>query len=94
MQAPPLTGPIVFVLIARALAWNSTNVAVLIAICCGGFLRTMEALTLQRHQITTHSSCILLTLSIAKTGKRTGETQSVTNDDTLLTSIINRLLCL
>ena len=76
MEAPPLTGPIVFALIPTSLAWNLTDVAVLVAIGYGGFLRTMEALTLQRHQITAHISCILLTLPITKTGKRTGETQS------------------
>ena len=31
-QAPPLTGPIVFALCATALAWNLTDVALLIAI--------------------------------------------------------------
>ena len=35
------------------------------------FLRTMEALTLQRFQITAHNSCVLLTLPATKTGKRT-----------------------
>ena len=87
LQAPPLAGPIVFALIATALAWSLTDVAVLMAIGYGGFLRTMEALTLQRHRITGHST-------ITKTGKRTGETQSVIIDDPLLISIINRLLCL
>ena len=94
MQAPPLTGPIVFALIATALACNLTDVAVLIAIGYGGFLRTMEALTLQRSQITAHSSCVLSTLPITKTGKRTGETQSVIIDDLLLVFIINRLWCM
>ena len=42
LQAP-LTGP--FALMATALAWNLTDVAVLIAIGYGGFLRPMEALT-------------------------------------------------
>ena len=70
---------------------DKTDVALLIAIGFGGFLRTMEALTLQRFQITAHISFILLT---TKTGKRTGETQSVIVDDPLLVSIINRLLCL
>ena len=68
--------------------------ALLIAIGCGGFLRTMEALTLQRFQITAHNNCVLLTLPATKTGKLTGETQSVIIDDPLLVSIINRLLCL
>ena len=54
---------------------------------------TMEALTLQRSQITAYSSCVLLILPITKTGKRTGETQSVIIDDLLLVSIFNRLLC-
>ena len=67
--------------------------ALLIAIGFGAFLRTMEALTLQRSQITAHKSVILLTPPATKTGKRTGETQSVIVDDTLLVSIINRLLC-
>ena len=94
LQAPPLTGSIVFALTATALAWNLTDVAVLIAIGYGGFLRTMEALTLQRHQITAHGTCILLTLHVTKTGKRTGEIQSVIIDDLMLVSIISRLLCL
>ena len=67
LQAPPLTGPIVFALIATALARNLTGVAALVAIGYGGFLRTMEVLTRQRHQITAHSSCNLLTLPITKT---------------------------
>ena len=46
LQAPPLTGAIVFALMATALAWNFTDVAVLIAIGYGGILTTMEALTL------------------------------------------------
>ena len=79
---------------ATDLAWNLTDVAVLIAIGHGGFLRTMEALTLQRSQITARSSCVLLTLPIPKTGKRTGAPQSVIIDDLLLVSIINRLLCM
>ena len=54
----------------------------------------MEALTLQRHQITAHGTCILVTLPITKTGKRTGEIHSVTIDDLMLVSIIARLLCL
>ena len=66
LQAPPLTGPIVFALMATALAWNLTNVAVLIAIGYGGFLRTMKALTLQRHQITAHGTCFLMTLPVTK----------------------------
>ena len=64
LQAPPLTGPIVFALLATALAWNLTDVAVLIAIGYGGFLRTMEALTLQRHQITAQGTCILASFSV------------------------------
>ena len=55
---------------------------------------TMEALTLQRHQITSHGTCILVTLPITKTGQRTGEIQSVILDDLILVSIITRLLCL
>ena len=93
-QAPPLTGPTVFALCATAFAWNLTDVALLIAIGFGGILRTMEALTLQRFQITAHNSFSLLTLPATKTGKRTGETQSVVVDDPLLVSIINCLLCL
>ena len=93
-QAPPLTGPIVFALIATALALNLTDVAVLVAIGYGDFLMTMEALTLQRHQITAHGTCILVTLPITKTSKRTGEIQSVIYDDFMLVSIITRLLCL
>ena len=58
------------------------------AIGYGGFLRTMEALTLQRHQITAHGTCILVTLPTTKTGKRTGEIQSVIVNDR-----ISRLLC-
>ena len=58
LQVPPLTGPNVFALIATTLAWNLTDVAVLIAIGYGGFLRTMEALTLQRSHITANSSCV------------------------------------
>ena len=38
----------------------------LIAIGYGGFPRTMEALTLQRHQITAHGTCILVTLPPVK----------------------------
>ena len=87
VQAPPLTGPIVLALVATSLAWNLTDVAVLIAVGYGGFLRTMEALTLQRHQITAHSSCILLTLPITKTGKRSDYRRPHAR------SIINRLLC-
>ena len=83
-----------FVLMATALAWNLTDVAVLIAIGYGGFVRTMEALTLQRSQITAHSSCVLLTLPIPKTGERTGKTQSVSIDDLLLVFIIIRWLCM
>ena len=94
VQAPSLTGPIVFALMATALAWNLTHVAVFIAIGYGGFLRTMEALTLQRHQITAHSTCILVTLPITTTSKRTGEIQSVIIDDLMLASIITRPLCL
>ena len=94
LQAPPLTGPIVFALIAAALAWHLTDVAVLIAIGYGGFLRTMEALTLQRSQITAHSSCVLLTLPITKTGKRIWRNSNVINDDLLLVSMINRSLCM
>ena len=94
LQAPPLTAPIVFALLATALAWNLTVVAVLIAIGYGGFLRTMEALTLQRHQTTAHGTCILVTLPTTKTGKRTGEIESVILDDLMLVSIITRLLCL
>ena len=94
LQAPPLTGPIVFALVATALAWKLTDVAVLTAIGYCGFLRTMEVPTLQRHQITAHGSCILLTLPISRTGKRTGETQSVIIDDPMLISTANRLLCL
>ena len=66
LQAPPLTGPIVFALSATARAWNLTDVALIIAVSNGGFLRTMEALTLQRSHITAHSSCVLLTLPITK----------------------------
>ena len=43
--------------------------------------RTMEALTLQRHQLTVHASCVLVTLTSTKTGKRTGEAQSVIIED-------------
>ena len=84
---PSLPGPMVFALIATALAWSSTDAALLMAVGCGVFLRTMEALTLQRHQITAHSSCILLTLPITKTSERTGEAQSVIVDVLLLISI-------
>ena len=89
-----LTGAIVLALCATVLAWNFTDVALLIAIGFGGFVRTMEALTLQLFQITAHNSCVLLTLPATKTGKRTGETQSVVVDDPLLVSVINRLLCI
>ena len=63
-----------FDLIATVLARNLTDVAVLIAIGYDGLLRPMGALTLHCHQITAHGSCILLTLPITKTGKRTNET--------------------
>ena len=53
-----------------------------------------KRVTLQRHQITAHSTCILVTLPITKTGKRTGEIQSVIIDDLMLASIITRPLCL
>ena len=88
LSSSSATGPIVFALCATALAWNLTDVALLIAVGFGGFLRTMEALTLQRFQITAHNSFILLTLPATKTGKRTGETRSVIVDDPLLVSII------
>ena len=68
LQAPPLTGPIVFALIATALAWNLTDVAVLMAIGYGCFLRTMQALTLQPN----HSTRQLHSPDIAISPKRVG----------------------
>ena len=91
-QAPPLTGPVVFALLATALAWNVPDVTVLIAVAFGGLLRTVETLTLQRHHLTVHSTCALITLPSAKTGKRTGETQSVIVEDGILVLTIDRLM--
>ena len=75
-----------------ALAWNVPDVALLMAVAFGNFLRTVEALTLQRYQWTVHPSRVLITLPSTKTCKRTGETQSFIIDDGVLVSIINRLL--
>ena len=54
----------------------------------------MEAFTLQRHEITAHGTSILVSLPVTKTGKCTGEIQSVIIDDLMPVSIVTRLLCL
>ena len=88
-------GPLVFALMATALAWNLTDVAVLIliAIVYGGFLRTMEALTLQRSHKSQRTAHVFF--KPFRSRKQVNKLRvSLSMISCSFLSIINRLLCM